>query len=91
MKSSSLLYEKAHDVSMRTFLEMMHHIHDTGTFYCLYHEQPYALAMNSDQQTSEKRNRKMSETKIKNKTEIIESLHFYHKYHIYIFEYLNEN
>lgn len=54
MKSSSLLYEIIHDVSMTTSLEMMHHIHDTETFYCLYHEQPYALAMNLDQQTSEK-------------------------------------
>ena len=53
MKNSSLLYETTHDVSMKTSLEMMHHIHDTETFYCPYHEQPYALAMNLDQQTSE--------------------------------------
>lgn len=58
MKSFSLLYETARDASMRTFLEMMHHIHDTKTFYCLYHEQPYALAMNSDQQTSGEKKQK---------------------------------
>ena len=58
MKNFSLLYETAHDVSMMTSLEMMHHIHGIGIFYCLYHEQPYALAMSLDQQTLEKETEK---------------------------------